>query len=156
MGSNPTDTKAQNTNTLHFLDQRRIKTASFGCLRYLTLLCFPLLYLSVRMDVSHCCCLVIYSLDGCDIPAKQYDISLNLCVASLAHFEANARQTNACHIMVKTSKKARANKALPSIWSGILPEWSKGADLRSARHSSLRGFKPHRYQSTKHKHASFS
>ena len=29
---------------------------------------------------------------------------------------------------------------------GILPEWSKGADLRSARQSSLRGFKPHRYQ----------
>lgn len=26
-----------------------------------------------------------------------------------------------------------------------MPEWSKGADLRSARRKSLRGFKPHRY-----------
>ena len=33
-----------------------------------------------------------------------------------------------------------------SVWAGILPEWSKGADLRSARRYSLRGFKPHRYQ----------
>ena len=41
-------------------------------------------------------------------------------------------------------------KNLPSVLSssGILPERSKGADLRSARHVSLRVFKPHRYQAS--------
>ena len=49
-------------------------------------------------------------------------------------------------------KRAFRNGPFLFLCRGILPEWSKGADLRSARHTSLRGFRPHRYQTTTSSH----